>query len=92
MRHLYLIGYDISQPARLSRMMDIVKGMSLGGQKSFYECWLTEGELKQLLKQVVHTLDGEDDSFLLVRLDPRRKSRGLGVAVAARRQSFFLEV
>lgn len=91
MRNLYLIGYDIAHPKRLAAMIGIIKGLSLGGQKSFYECWLTDAEVKKLLRRVVNTLSGEEDSFLVVRLDPRRKSRTLGVAMPARRQSYFLE-
>jgi len=39
-RHLFLVGYDISENPRRRRALRDVQHHALGGQKSFYECWL----------------------------------------------------
>ena len=52
-----------------------------GGQKSVFECFLTEGERQQLLREIKGVLDVREDRFLLVPVDARREVRVYGVAV-----------
>lgn len=42
-RALYLVAYDIADPRRLAHVHRLL-GWKVGGQKSFYECWLTPVE------------------------------------------------
>ena len=49
LRHLFLIGYDVSDAGRRRRALKAVKGNAIGGQKSLYECWLTAGELQEVM-------------------------------------------
>jgi CRISPR-associated protein Cas2 len=51
-RTLYLIAYDITGERRLSRVRNFLKGYSTGGQKSVYECFLSDGELSYVKKKL----------------------------------------
>jgi CRISPR-associated protein Cas2 len=79
-RHLFLVGYDISENPRRRRVLPDVQHHALGGQKSFYECWLSVGELQTLLAQLRARIDGESDRVVFVRLDGRSQSIQLGQA------------
>lgn len=80
-RSLYLAAYDVADPRRLRAALDLVKGFSTGGQKSVHECHLTEGERARLLQDVSLVLHENEDSFLLLRLDPRARVYTLGRAL-----------
>lgn len=79
-RHLFLIGYDIAHPRRLRKVLRCVQGHALGGQKSFYECRLSVGELQELMGKLRQIIDAENDRVLFVRLDARSQSITLGCA------------
>lgn len=79
-RDLYLAAYDVSDPGRLRASLDLVKAYATGGQKSAYEIFLTKAERARLLLDMAQVLDEEEDSFLLLRLDPRSRVHTLGVA------------
>ena len=80
-RSLYLAAYDVADPRRLRRALDLVKGYSTGGQKSVHECFLTVGERAKLIRDMAGILVEVDDSFLLLRLDPRARVHTLGKAI-----------
>lgn len=79
-RRLYLAAYDITHPRRLRLALELVKGSATGGQKSAYECWLSEGEKQALLHDMALVLEENEDSFLLIGLDPRARVHTLGTA------------
>lgn len=81
MRHLFLVGYDISSARRRRKALKAVKGHAVGGQKSLYECWLTVGELQQTMRTLRRLIDDETDRVVFVRLDQRATVHTLGVAV-----------
>ena len=91
LRHLFLIGYDISSPRRLRRALKVVKSHAIGGQKSLYECWLTSGELQQAMQQLRELIDPGEDRVIFVRLDPRATMHMLGTAVAPADGEFFYQ-
>lgn len=80
-RSLYVAAYDVCHPRRLRLALKVMKGYSTGGQKSVFECFLTEGERQQLLREIKGVLDVREDRFLLVPVDARREVRVYGVAV-----------
>ncbi len=79
-RRLYLAAYDVAHPRRLKLTLELVKGYATGGQKSAYECWLSEGEKSALLHDMALVLEEGEDSFLLIGLDPRSPVQTLGQA------------
>ncbi len=79
-RHLFLVGYDISKNRLRRRALRDVRHHALGGQKSFYECWLSVGELQTLLAQLRTHMESDTDSVVFIRLDARNPSLQLGKA------------
>ncbi len=91
MRRLYLAAYDVSHPRRLRAMMVAARRYATGGQKSVYECFLSEPEKAELLATGAQILDEEQDRLLLLRLDPRSKVRVLGLGVEPVDPPFFYQ-
>lgn len=79
-RTLFLVCYDISNPKRLYRVHKYLLGYKVGGQKSFYECWLTPAELRELRRTLEKLIDPVEDRAHIFQLDPRMKCDGLGLA------------
>jgi CRISPR-associated protein Cas2 len=88
-RSLYLAAYDVADRSRLRAALDFVKGYSTGGQKSVHECFLTAGERARLWCDMSATLEEDEDSFLLLRLDPRARVRTLGKAIEPMDAPYF---
>jgi len=89
-RSLYLICYDVADPSRLHRVHRCVKSYAVGGQKSFYECWLTPAELSGLRAQLTEEIDPLDDRIHLFQLDPRIKPMFYGQACRQSMQPFLI--
>jgi len=87
-RNLWLAAYDVRDPKRLRLALRVLKAYSTGGQRSVFECFLTEAERTRLLAEIQQVLAPED-SFLLVMLDPRSPVRTLGIAVPPADPPFF---
>lgn len=88
-RSLYLAAYDVADPRRLRAALELVKGYSTGGQKSVYECFLTAGGRARLLRGMALALEESEDSFFLLRLDPRARVIALGTAVEPVEAPYF---
>ncbi len=88
-RQLYLAAYDVSDPKRLQRALHVLRDYATGGQKSVFECFLTDVEKRSLLMEVTEVLDLTEDRFFLVRLDPRSKVRTIGIAVKPADPAFY---
>lgn len=88
-RHLFLVGYDISENPRRRRALRDVQHHALGGQKSFYECWLSVGELQDLLAQMRARIDQATDRVVFIRLDARSQSLQLGQAEPIASADYF---
>ena len=80
-RTLYLAAYDVSDPKRLRKALDVMKRYATGGQKSVFECFLTEAEKERLLSEITEILNPLADRFFLTPVDPRVAVRTLGIAV-----------
>lgn len=87
-RELWIAAYDVRDPRRLRLALRVLKAYSTGGQRSVFECFLTEAERRRLLAEIQEVLAPED-SFLLVMLDPRSPVRTLGIGVAPADPPFF---
>lgn len=79
-RVLHLAAYDVADPRRLRASLHLVKAYATGGQKSVYEIFLSPAEKGHLLHDMAMVLDSGEDSFLLLRLDPRSRVHTLGIA------------
>lgn len=89
-RRLYLVAYDISSARRLQAALKCVRNWSTGGQLSVHECWLSDGELRELRRRLLAIIDRNSDSLLILRLDPRQKPHALGRAVPPDDPDWFL--
>jgi CRISPR-associated protein Cas2 len=81
LRHLFIVGYDISSSRRRRLALKAIKGNAIGGQKSMYECWLTQRELQQVMATLRALIEAETDRVVFVRLDPRAAIHTLGAGV-----------
>ncbi len=88
-RNLYLAAYDVTDPDRLQAALHVLKGYTCGGQKSVFECFLTERERGQLVAEVRGVLDLGHDRFLLLPLPDEQGIRGLGIAVPPGDPDFY---
>ncbi len=88
-RSLYIVAYDVSDPARQDRVRGIVRRYAAGGQKSVYECYLTTGEREALLGRVSRAIDHRTDRVFVLRLDPRSPVHTLGIGVPPSDAPFF---
>jgi CRISPR-associated protein Cas2 len=88
-RQLYLAAYDVSDPRRLRQALHVLRDYATGGQKSVFECFLSQVEKRSLLVEISDVLDLTEDRFFLVRLDPRSKVRTFGIAVKPADPSFY---
>ena len=88
-RQLFLVGYDIRHARRRHHVLRDVKGHALGGQKSFYECWLSSAELQDLMRALAQCIDPQEDKVLFVQLDSRTESICLGQAESIDKGDFF---
>ena len=77
-RQLHLVAYDVTDPKRLRLALSVVRDYALGGQKSVFECFLSQGEQRELRQRLDDVIDPDDDRFLILRLDPRGATRTLG--------------
>lgn len=68
-RILFLVCYDIAEPKRLRRVHRLVKGFAIGGQKSFYECWLTRNDFVELEDHLKEIMDLSSDKVHFFQLD-----------------------
>lgn len=89
LRHLFLIGYDIRCNRRRRQALKALKSHAVGGQKSIYECWLTQGELQLAIASLRALIDPVTDRVILLRLDPRATVMTLGRGVAPADGDFF---
>jgi CRISPR-associated protein Cas2 len=89
MRSLFLIAYDVCEPKRLTRVREVLKAYSTGGQKSVYECWCTPAELTAVINEVQGLIRPEEDRVHVIRMDGRSRTHTLGIAVPPADPAFF---
>ena len=88
-RNLYLIAYDIRNGRRLSSLRHFLKGYSTGGQKSVYECFLTDAEYRCILRAVRDLIEEKEDRVHIFKLDGRSKPHTLGIGIEPVDPAFF---
>lgn len=88
-RTLYLIAYDISDDKRLNRVRYFLKGYSTGGQKSVYECFLTESELRFVTSKLRRLIRDDEDRVHIFTMDARSRTHVLGIAIQPKDPAYF---
>ncbi len=89
-RTLYLVCYDIACPKRLYRVHRFLLGYKVGGQKSFFECWLTPAELREVRAGLLERMQLDEDRAHIFQLAPRQQTRQLGIAKAPHGGAFMI--
>lgn len=77
---LYLVAYDIASPRRLVKILNAVRVLASGGQKSAYECFLTKTELNKLYSELQRIIQEDTDSVLFIPLNEENPVALLGIA------------
>ena len=89
MRRLYIISYDITDSKRLNRVRYFLKCYSTGGQKSVYECFLTNTEITKIVDRLDEMIENEEDRIHIFAFDGRIRTYALGIALQPKDPSFF---
>lgn len=64
----YLVAYDITDPKRLRRTFECLKGFGLHTQYSIFLCDLTPLELAELESELIRIINLREDQVLIVTL------------------------
>jgi len=80
-RSLYLAAYDICDPKRLRKALAVMKQFATGGQKSVFECFLTEAEKERLVREMREVIAEKEDRFFLIPVEMRSPVHVLGIGV-----------
>lgn len=89
MRVLYIVAYDIADQSRLNRVRLFLKGFSVGGQKSVYECYLSPPEVREVKRGLENLIVHEEDRVYCFCLDLRSRVHPLGKAVPPKYPEFY---
>lgn len=88
-RALYIIAYDITEDKRLNKVRYFLKGYSIGGQKSVYECFLNRQELNKVVDELKNMIDEDQDRIHIFQVDRRGKIISLGMAILPKDPSYI---
>lgn len=88
-RTLYLIAYDVREDRRLTAVHNLLKGYSTGGQKSAYECFLTDGELNHVKRHIEGLILDAEDRVHIFQMDGRSRTHVLGIAIQPKDPDYF---
>lgn len=89
-RSLYLVAYDVGDPRRLHRVCRYLTGYKVGGQKSVFEIWATDAELRKICSELERLLRADQDRLHILALDPRMQPRCMGRAERFDRNFFCI--
>lgn len=89
-RTRYLIAYDIADSKRLYRVHKQVEAYAIGGQKSFYECWLTSHEFAKFKADLTALTDSAEDRVFIYQLHQDTLPELFGKAHLQSTQPFLL--
>lgn len=88
-RVLYIVAYDVCDERRLAQVRNFLKGYSTGGQKSVYECFLTDGDLNEVVAGLLGIVDLNEDRVHILRLDGRSRTHTLGIALQPKDPAYY---
>ena len=70
-------------------MRNFLKGYSTGGQKSVYECFLSDGELRYVKKKLERFIWEDEDRVHIFTMDGRSRTHTLGIGVQPNDPEYF---
>ncbi|TXI42649.1 MAG: CRISPR-associated endonuclease Cas2 [Nitrosomonas sp.] len=88
-RQLYLAAYDIASNKRLRKALYVLRGYASGGQKSVFECYLTDREKTCLLNSIKQIINPDKDRFILLKLFGVKHIDIYGKAVLPQNEFFY---
>ncbi|OAQ15400.1 CRISPR-associated protein Cas2 [Bibersteinia trehalosi Y31] len=89
-RSRYLVAYDICDAKRLYQVHKKVEAYAIGGQKSFYECWLTQHELIRFKAEIGEIMEKNEDRLMIFQLQRDAEPLLFGKAKLQSIQPFML--
>ena len=89
-RTRYLVAYDIADSKRLYKVHKQVEAYAIGGQKSFYECWLTAHEFAKFKDELTALMDNIEDRIFIYQLHQDTTPELFGKARLQSIQPFLL--
>ena len=75
---MYLAAYDISHPRASRAAFRRLRALTLGRQKSVFECRLKPAVLWQLIDDIDAIIDPQQDRFLVAMIDLRGQVLRMG--------------
>jgi CRISPR-associated protein Cas2 len=76
LRQVYIVSYDISDPKRLRRVFQVMRGYGDHIQLSVFRCELTDRELVELRVDLEGEIDHAEDQVLFADVGPA-EGRGM---------------
>lgn len=89
-RSRYLVAYDIADHKRLYRVHKKVEAYAIGGQKSFYECWLSNHELIRFQQEIGELINKVEDRIVIFQIYSDTEPMLFGKAFLQSTQPFLL--
>lgn len=80
-RHLFLVCYDIRDPARLRTVYKTMRGFGDHVQYSVFRCPLSEIQLARLRERLLQVIAPTEDQVIIVRLGRLGTARAWPVEV-----------
>lgn len=91
---LHLIAYDIAEPKRWQRIVDLCLDHGTRVQYSLFECWLEADQFDRLWERLEAELDLKEDRLVAYVLDTgaarRRRAAGQTMQVTTRAVSYVV--
>ena len=89
---LTLIGYDVADPKRLSRVAGICEDYGVRVQYSFFECYLEEAEFTDFWLKLLEQIDEDEDRLVAYKIDARsaRETMTAGTMVCSEKVLCYL--
>lgn len=80
-RNVYIVAYDICDPARLRRVHRTMRGFGDGIQLSVFRCHLSDRERVQLIAALEPIIHHKEDQVLIIPLGPPTGKHATGWTV-----------
>ena len=68
---LTLVGYDITDPKRLSRVARVCEDYGVRVQYSLFECRLEEAEFEEFWLKLLYEIDEDEDRVVAYKIDAK---------------------